>query len=102
MGPCNTAIAIVQLLLLFDILLFDSLDLQQGLQAHDGHRHSTGLIGPTALFSASKYLIQGHGLRLSVGLHKEFVQSPECQNRTQSQVTGLKGTKQVRSKDKGK
>jgi len=61
----------IQLLLLFR---FDSLDLQQGLQAHDGHRHSTGLIGPTALFSASKYMIQGHGLRLSVrpsGLHKE-------------------------------
>ena len=82
-GPCNTAVAIVQLLLFYDILLIEILDLQQRLQAHDGHRHGTGLIGPTALSSASKCMNRGHGLRPSVGLHNKLVQSPECQKRIQ-------------------
>jgi len=29
------------------------LNLLQGLRAHDGHRHNTGLMGPIVLFSAS-------------------------------------------------
>ena len=95
-GPSNTALATVQLLLLYDKLLIEILDLQQRLQVHDGHRHGTGLIGPTALFSAPKCMNRGHGLRLSVGLHKKLVQSPECQKRIQHQVTSLKGTKQAR------